>query len=476
MPKLGACAPLGLEVAPFQGPIANSIFSVQYGFKTAFTSTDQSASHNLRASADPVSFLFSRRLVLKSLVVAPFAAATRVAAQQTESIAALGPRLELQSKLATHTGVVVDNNEAAMVTQGSYDAMQGAIAMYEEIVAAGGWRKLPQGKFEKGVKSPKIVALRERLVRESYLDLDALSVATPQAYDGQVIGAVRAFQINHGLAPSGKVDARTRTAMDIAATQRLFMLQENLPRVEAYAEGLGSRNILVNIPSVQLETIENGKVYARHNIVCGKLERPTPTLMSKVTDVTFNPTWNAPASIVMRDIIPKYLKDPEYLAQLDIKVFDGVGGPEIEPSSVDWLNTPPDRYHFQQQPGDHNALATVKVNFANKFMVYMHDTPHRELFAQNARYESSGCVRVDQVRLFIDWILAGQDGFDEAQFEMITASQETYSVPVRTPADVRFMYLTAWATEDGRVNFRPDIYKLDGTGFIYGQPEPVEVL
>jgi L,D-transpeptidase YcbB len=76
--------------------------------------------------------------------------------------------------------------------------------------------------------------------------------------------------------------------------------------------------------------------------------------------------------------------------------------------------------------------------------------------------------------MFIDWILSGQDGFNEAQFEMITASEETYVMPVRRSADVRFMYLTAWATEDGRVNFRPDIYNLDGTGFILGQPEGVE--
>jgi L,D-transpeptidase YcbB len=113
------------------------------------------------------------------------------------------------------------------------------------------------------------------------------------------------------------------------------------------------------------------------------------------------------------------------------------------------------------------------VNFSNPHMVYMHDTPHRELFAVNARYESSGCCRVDQVRLFIDWILAGQDGFNEAAFEMITAGQETTVMPLKSQISVHFMYLTAWATEDGRVNFRPDIYQLDGTGFTLGQPEPL---
>jgi L,D-transpeptidase YcbB len=159
---------------------------------------------------------------------------------------------------------------------------------------------------------------------------------------------------------------------------------------------------------------------------------------------------------------------------MHIRVFDGVGGPEIDPTTVDWDITDPERYHFRQEPGEHNALATVKVNFKNPHMVYMHDTPHRELFQTNARFESSGCVRVDNVRLFVNWIMQGQDGFDEAQFEMITATQELHTSPVRNVIDVRFMYLTAWATEDGRVNFRPDIYNLDGTGFVIGQPEGVE--
>jgi L,D-transpeptidase YcbB len=422
-----------------------------------------------------VSHFLSRRAFMLSCAATVMAVPALAQAQQTDSVVALGARMNLSGKLATRTGVIAEQNESAMITAGSSDAMQGAISMYEEIVAGGGWRKLPtKGKLEKAAKGSQVIALRERLVREGYMDIDALSVPKPDLYDGQLIGAVRSFQINHGIAPSGKVDSRTRGELDVAASHRLFQLQENQVRVATYSENLAQRNILVNIPSVQLETVVNGIVHARHNVIVGRVSRPTPSLVSKVTDVTFNPYWNAPASIVAKDIIPKYLKDPNYLDQIHMRVFDGVGGPEIEPSSVDWENTAPDRYHFRQEPGAHNSLATVKVNFANKFMVYMHDTPHREIFQSNSRFESSGCVRVDNVRMFIDWILAGQDGFDEAQFEMITASEQTHPVAVRTKIDVRFMYLTAWATEDGRVNFRPDIYNLDGTGFVMGQPEGVE--
>jgi murein L,D-transpeptidase YcbB/YkuD len=401
--------------------------------------------------------------------------ATRTFAQdpeQTASITSIAPKTAMSGKLATRTEVIPDRAEPAMLTLDSMRLIEGAIEMYHEIVAGGGWPTIAKGKYELGASSPKMVILRQRLVAEGYLPFDSLSVAKPETYDEEVTEAVRAFQVNHGIAPTGVLGERTRADMNIDARARLFTLKENVPRIAAHLEGLGARNILVNIPGAQLETVELGRVYSRHNVVVGKLERPTPSLKSQVSDIVFNPYWNAPASIVERDIIPKFMEDPGYLDQMRIRVFDGVGGPEIDPFTVDWANTPPERYHFRQEPGEHNALATVKINFPNKDMVYLHDTPHRENFASNARFESSGCVRIDQVRTVITWIMQGRDGFDDGTFEMIAASEEPHTVNIENGPDIRLMYLTAWATEDGRINFRPDIYGLDGMGFVLGQPEP----
>ncbi len=418
---------------------------------------------------------FTRRAFISALgmaFVSPWARAQST--DYTGSITSVAPRTAMLGKLATRTEVIADRQESAMITQGSVSALENAIQIYEEIVAGGGWPMIEGGKLEKGKKSAKVVMLRQRLVTEGYLPFDELSIGKPEIFDDNVFEAVRQFQSNHGIANSGKIDDRTRAELNITAQARLYTLRENYPRVGEYLQDLGTRNILVNIPSAQLETVEFGKVYSRHNIVAGKLERPTPSLKSIVSDIVFNPYWNAPASIVERDLVPKYLKDPSYFQKLHMRIFDGKDGPEIDPATVDWMNTPPDRFVFRQDPGDDNALATMKINFANKFMVYMHDTPHRELFSTNARYDSSGCVRVDQVKVVVDWILQGQDGIDATQIEMITASQENSEVKVANPPDVRFMYLTAWATEDGKVNFRPDIYRLDGTGFVLGQPEPAD--
>lgn len=416
------------------------------------------------------------------MLAACFAASPAVArtlydaAPQPMVNASVAPKAAVSGKLATRTEIVADRGIAAMLTPGSNDAMEAAIGMYEEIVAGGGWPELTVKNITTGAKGEAVELLRRRLVAENYLSFDSLNVAEPTVFDEEMLEAVKAFQINHGVAATGTVGERTLAELNISAEARLATLRENLDRVLIYSQKLGRRYILANIPSAQLETVENGRVYSRHNIVAGKLERPSPTLMSRVSDLVFSPYWKVPASIVERDIVPKYLEDPSYLEKMHIRVFDGVDGPEIEPASVDWEVTPPEQYFFRQEPGEHNSLGAVKINFPNEHMVYMHDTPHRETFASNARFESSGCIRIEQVREVINWIMAGRDDYDDSQFEELTSEPEPIEVKLGEEApDVRFMYLTAWATEDGAVNFRPDIYGLDGTGFILGQPEPKSI-
>lgn len=376
--------------------------------------------------------------------------------------------------LATQTEIVAGQDQQPMLSLNSASAMQGAISMYEEIVAGGGWEELPVRTLKKGAKGEAVIALRQRLIRENYLSFDSLSSENASVYDAELVDAVKAFQINHGILPSGIVAEKTIAELNVPADTRLGMLRENLTRVEAYAQDLnGDFAILVNIPAAQLETVEYGHVYSRHNIVVGKLERPSPTLASKVSDINFNPYWKIPASIVEKDIVPKYMEDPSYLQQMNIRVFDGVEGPEVDPALIDWTTTPPDRYFFRQEPGPHNSLGAVKINFPNKFMVYMHDTPHRELFGRNVRFESSGCVRIDQVQTVVKWILdRTQAPLDEPTYQALVTSTEQFEQPVENGPDVRWMYLTAWATDDGRVNFRPDVYGLDGTDFVFGQPQP----
>ncbi len=391
----------------------------------------------------------------------------------TSSISTVAPATAPSGgKLATQTEIVAGLDQVPMLSSGSPEAMQGAVAMYEEFAAGGGWQQLNVKTLKRGARGESVQALRQRLVAENFLPFDTLGSENSSLYDDELAEAVRAFQINHGVLPSGIVAEKTLAQLNVPAETRLAMLRENVARVEAYAQNLGSFAILVNIPAAQLETVEQGRVYSRHNIVVGKLERPSPTLVSKVSDINFNPYWKIPASIVAKDIVPKYIEDPTYLETNRIRVFDGIAGPEVDPLLIDWEVTPPDRFFFRQEPGDQNSLGLVKINFPNEHMVYMHDTPHRELFGRNVRFESSGCVRIDQVATVVKWILDRSGSpVDDTQYEMLIASAEPYDQQIDNGPDIRWVYLTAWATEDGRVNFRNDVYGLDGTGFIFGQPQ-----
>ena len=375
-------------------------------------------------------------------------------------------------KATTETQIVENEREAApMIYAGADLTMLRAIAWYDRIVSNGGWPELVlSGPLEEGSEGPEVALLKQRLAIEGYL---AASNEVDERFDKVTEDAVRRFQRNHGLARSGKIDKPTVEALNMPAEARLATLRTNLQRVEVYSKDLEDRYIIVNIPAAQLETVSGRSVYSRHNIIAGKPQRPSPVVITKISDLNFNPYWHAPASIVARDIIPDMLKNPNHLQKLNIKIFDGAGGPEIDPSTIDWAHTAPDRYLFRQEPGGENAMATVKINFPSPFGVYMHDTPTKQLFSEGERYFSSGCVRVDKVQILEDWILRGQDGWDMDRIQAMAESGERLDIKVAEGPQVRWVYLTAWVTDDGGVHFRPDIYELDGSGFVLGQPLPV---
>ena len=370
----------------------------------------------------------------------------------------------------TRTEVVEGGIARPMLNEASERLMLDAVARYEIMTSRGGWPQLPtpHGALARGTTDPLVPYLRIRLAAEGFLPFQP--VQNDDRYDEVVEAAVARFQRNHGLHAHGRLDGKTVAALNVSAAARLETLRANLPRVQEHSTGLGERYVVVNIPAAQLEAVEWGRVRSRHNIVVGKPDRPSPAISSRISELNFNPFWHAPVSIVRKDLIPKYLENPNLFDQLGIRVFDGWDGPEIDPRTVDWTSVAPDRYQFRQDPGGVNAMASVKINFPNKHAVYMHDTPAKELFTEASRYFSSGCVRVEQVHELTNWLLNGQDGWNRQRIDAVVASGERLDVPVVTPTEVRWSYLTSWVGDDGFVNFRDDIYSLDGTGFVSGQP------
>jgi peptidoglycan hydrolase-like protein with peptidoglycan-binding domain len=374
----------------------------------------------------------------------------------------------------TKTEVFADRTIRPMVSAGSDRALGDAIARYEIIVSRGGWGELGSKTLSKGDDGPAVVDLKKRLIAEGYLGEDSLGGETGVWYTAAVERAVSRYQANHGLAVSGNLDRATIQSMNVPATKRLASLRVNQPRMTEYVKDLGPRYIIVNVPALQLEAVEANRVFSRHNIIAGKPERPTPVTLTQVSDINFNPYWHVPVSIVERDLLPRIrTSGMKVFKEMRMRIFDGsYTGPEVDPKTVNWKYTSADRYHFRQDPGAANSMAAVKINFPSPFGIYLHDTPSRELFSASARYQSSGCVRVERIPVLVNWILNGQDSWSPEKIQQVADTEERLDVKVAAPPQIRVVYLTAWATEDGNVNFRPDIYEMDNTSFVVGQPLP----
>jgi murein L,D-transpeptidase YcbB/YkuD len=378
------------------------------------------------------------------------------------------------AELSARTKVFgLERSVAPILNSRSEAALQAAVTEYEAIARQGGWGQVLVNKtVRKGAKGRAVEAIRNRLAIEGYLPRTA---AAGQEFDSALEQAVASFQENYGLPITGRVDAATAKAMSVPVTARLETMRANLIRLPEYSKDLPKRYVTVNIPAAKLEAVDGGRVVSQHAVIVGKPERPSPIVASEVSEINFNPYWHAPKSIVAKDIVPEVRKHGvRKLKELQIMVLEGdYQGPEVDPSTIDWNADPEsiaERYHFRQEPGGINAMASVKINFKNKFSVYMHDTPTKQLFNEGARYFSSGCVRVEDVQQLTSWILQGQDGWNLRQVQGIAKSEERLDVALQEKVGVRWVYLTAWAGPDGMVRFRDDIYGLDGTGFITGQP------
>ncbi|MBL4598310.1 MAG: L,D-transpeptidase family protein [Rhizobiaceae bacterium] len=337
--------------------------------------------------------------------------------------------------------------------------IEKGITEYQNISINGGWPVVPANKkLRLGVEHKNVKVLRRRLIVSG--DLDASSGGS-SIYDTWVDGAVKRFQARHGLPADGVMGRYTFAALNIPASVRLGQLETNLVRLRSMSGFLGDRYVMVNIPAAQIEAVENGIVASRHTAIVGRITRQTPILNSKIYELNLNPYWTAPVSIVKKDLIPLMQKDASYLTRNNIQMF-APDGTEIFPAAVDWNSEEAVNYRFRQKPGKINAMGSVKINFPNPHAVYMHDTPQQSLFSRLMRFESSGCVRVQNVRDLITWIAKDTPGWSRRAIEQVIETGERLDVKLATPVPVYFTYVTAWSTKDGVIQFRDDIYQRDG--------------
>lgn len=386
--------------------------------------------------------------------------------EQPPAAAPTSPAKPADKATSTAPVATPESRSAALLAQsaeptfdaGSAQRIGEAIDTYSTIAKLGGWPQIPaDAKFALGSAGAHDATLRLRLVMTG--DLAPSEAKGP--YNAVLVAGVKRFQARHGLATTGTIGPRTLVALNVPVEKRIQQLEASLQRIAAIGFRFGERYVVVNLPAAFAEAVENDKVVRRYRVVLGKADKPSPTVTSEINNINLNPTWTVPTSITKNEIAAHMRKDPTYLSRLHMQVLDYKEN-VLDPASIDWsAEKLANNFFVRQEPGAWNALGQLKIDMPNAYAVYMHDTNQKHLFGEDVRFDSHGCVRVDNVRDLAAWLLEQTPNWERAQIDAAIATGVKQSVKLEKKVPVAWIYLTAWMTRDQIVQFRGDVYDQD---------------
>jgi murein L,D-transpeptidase YcbB/YkuD len=332
-----------------------------------------------------------------------------------------------------------------------YKALKAKLAEARNRGGEAGPARIPHGQVLKVGKNKRGEAI---VMQDSRVPLlrERLGVAAADGsdttYDKALADAVAKFQRQKGMAPNGQFNGATVDAMNGPRRDRdAEIIKANMERWRWMPRDLGNQHVVLNIPDYSLKVSNNGATIWTTRVVVGKPNTPTPILTETMKYITVNPTWNVPPSIIYNEYLPALQQDPGVLARMGLKLSQNRDG------SV----------HISQPPGDRNALGRIRFNFPNKFLVYQHDTPDKQLFAHDKRAYSHGCMRVQDPLKYGEVLLSmvlPKEGYTQEKLrKMYGASEVNINLPTHIP--VHITYQTAFVDDAGKLQIRDDIYGRD---------------
>lgn len=292
---------------------------------------------------------------------------------------------------------------------------------------------------------PRVPLIRARLHLDNSSDTK---------YDEQVASAVRKFQASADLKATGVLDDATVRAINAPKRDRqIDLVTVNmerwrwLPR-QLGAPAIGNAYVMLNIPDYTLKVMHNGAQAWTTRVVVGKPgNHATPLMTETMKYITVNPTWNVPPSIIYNEYLPALQQDPTVLDRMGLKLTRNSDG----------------SIHVSQPPGEANALGRIRFNFPNKFLVYQHDTPDKNLFSRDERAFSHGCMRVqnpDQYAATLLNITMPNERYTPEKVRGMYGRSEI-DLKFPTPIPVNITYQTAFVDDAGKLQTRKDIYGRD---------------
>jgi murein L,D-transpeptidase YcbB/YkuD len=293
-----------------------------------------------------------------------------------------------------------------------------------------------------GDTSAKVPLIRRRL----YLLEDFKGDTLSPVFDDELQAAIIHFQNRHGLAGDGLLTKETLAELNVPLKSRIEQIIVNMERCRWLPLNLNTDYLAVNIPEFKLHVYHNGNRLWSCNVVVGKTMHQTTVFYGEIKYVVFRPYWDVPPSIVRKEILRDMRRHHNYLATHQMQIIGYADGLPV----------------IRQLPGPENSLGLVKFLFPNSYNIYLHDTPSKSLFGETARAFSHGCIRVQEPAKLAAFLLKDEEGWDADKIEAAMQSGDNHYVTLQNKVPVFIAYFTAFTGRDQQLNFRKDIYHLDG--------------
>ncbi len=326
----------------------------------------------------------------------------------------------------------------------------------------GAWPEIPVVKIKPGEVNDSLLLIRQALLRNGDLAEKALTDEQMQqnVYDELTIQAVKQFQLRHGLEADGVLGRRTLGWLRLPPQVRAVILARSMLRSDLPQNVASKRYVLVNIPEFRLRVLDKQQEIFTSRVIVGKTERQTPILSSEISSIVVNPAWHVPTRILQQDLVPKLLKDKNFLDKGQFELVDSQGM-TVDPATIVWDGTEGNfPYRLRQKPGDHNALGRYKFYLPNNDAIYLHSTSSPGYFKRDLRALSSGCVRVEEADDFARLLLKDSK-WNISKLDQMLKQDTTKWLSMADPVPVYTVYWRSWVDEKGQLQFRDDIYQFD---------------
>lgn len=339
-----------------------------------------------------------------------------------------------------------------------YDLTRQALVRYRQMAELKEPPAIPTGTpLKPNTRDERVPLLRQRLLLLGALD-PKTSAKDPLLYDANLVAAVQTLQRDSYLTDDGVLGPATIQWLNRPIAELINQLRANLERMRWFGQGISGDLILVDVAGYQINYMHDGKSIWHSRVQVGKEYRQTPIFQSTINRITLNPTWTVPPTILTEDVLPAVKRNPDYLKKRQLRVFDRQGV-ELDPHAVDWSQ--PNQVVLRQDAGADNSLGQIVVRFPNAYSVYLHDTPHKDLFSRQRRATSSGCIRVEKIRELAVLLLNDPVQWSASAVDQVLATNKTRDVTLTQKIPIWLAYWTIHVADGGYIAFKPDIYQQD---------------